>query len=177
MKLKDYSLQIKKNIAVLFHLIFLSLVVGSFSIMYLSTEYGSGLSWLRDRNYEDSPQFMTQFQQDLNSIFQYVSYRDVFEQDGVLDLSSQMFSITRGDGPEIIYTLEEVLRYARSQGFYLNSDFDVVNDLLVYDNAATAKDCRINWRAYLTDQQITEPGDAYTSLLELSREVLIGRLL
>ena len=172
MKLKDYSLQIKKNIAVLFHLIFLSLVVGSFSIMYLSTEYGSGLSWLLDRNYEDSPQFMTQFQQDLNSIFQYVSYRDVFEQEGVLDLSSQMFSITRGDGPEIIYTLEEVLRYARSQGFYLNSDFDVVNDLLVYDNAATAKDCRINWRAYLTDQQITEPGDAYTSLLELSREVL-----
>ena len=51
-----------------------------------------------------------------------------------------MFSITRNDGPEIIYTLEEVLRYARSQGFYLNSDFDVVNDLLVYDNAATAKD-------------------------------------
>ena len=172
MKLKDYSLQIKKNIAVLFHLIFLSLVIGSFSIMYLSTEYGAGLSWLRDRNYEDSPQFMAQFQQDLNSIFQYVSYRDVFEEDGVLDLSSQMFSITRGDGPEIIYTLEEVLRYARSQGFYLNSDFDVVNDLLVYDNAATAKDCRINWRAYLTDQQITEPGDAYTSLLELSREVL-----
>lgn len=82
MKLKDYSLQIKKNIAVLFHLIFLSLVIGSFSIMYLSTEYGAGLSWLRDRNYEDSPQFMAQFQQDLNSIFQYVSYRDVFEEDG-----------------------------------------------------------------------------------------------
>ncbi len=172
MKLKDYSLQIKKNFAVLLHLLFLSLIIGSFSVMYLSNEYGSGLSWLKDRSYEDSPQFTEQFQQDLNSIFRYVSYRDVFEDDGVLDLSSQMFSITRNDGPEIIYTLEEVLRYARSQGFYLNSDFDVVNDLLVYDNAATAKDCRINWRAYLTDQQITEPGDAYTSLLELSREVL-----
>lgn len=172
MKLKDYSLLIKKNIAVLLHLVFLTLAVGGISIMYLNIGVGSGLSWLRDRSYEDSPQFMAQFQKDLENIFRYVSYRDVFEEDGSLDLSSQMFSISRGDGPEIIYTLEEVLRYARSQGFYLNSSFDVSSDLLVYDNAATAKDCRINWRAYMTDQQITEPGDAYTSLLELSREVL-----
>lgn len=172
MNLKDYSLQIKKHIAVLLHLIFLALAIGGISVMYLNTELGSGISWLRDRRYEDSPQFTAQLQQDLDNIFQYVSYRDVFEEDGVLDLSSQMFSVTRGDGPEVIYTLEEVLRYARSQGFYLNSDFDVVNDLLVYDNAATSKDYRINWRAYITEQQITEPGDAYTSLLELSREVL-----
>ena len=172
MKFKDYSLLIKKNIAVLLHLIFLTLALGGLSIMYLNADSGSGLSWLRDRSYEDSPQFMVQFQKDLDSIFRYASYRDVFEEDGLLDLSSQMFSVSRGDGPEIIYTLEEVLRYARSQGFYLNSDFDVSSDLLVYDNAATAKDYRINWRAYMTDQQITEPGDAYTSLLELSREVL-----
>lgn len=172
MKFKDYSLLIKKNIAVLLHLIFLTLAVGGISIIYLNIGAGSGLSWLRNRSYEDSPQFTAQFQKDLDNIFRYVSYRDVFEEDGSLDLSSQMFSISRGDGPEIIYTLEEVLRYARSQGFYLNSNFDVASDLLVYDNAATAKDCRINWRAYMTDQQITEPGDAYTSLLELSREVL-----
>ena len=56
MKLKDYSLQIKKNFAVLLHLLFLSLIIGSFSVMYLSNEYGSGLSWLKDRSYEDSPQ-------------------------------------------------------------------------------------------------------------------------
>lgn len=127
---------------------------------------------MKQRNYEDSPQFAEQFQQDLDSIFAYVSYRDIFESDGALDLSSQMFSVTKGDGPEVIYTLEEVLRYARSQGFYLNSDFDVINDLLIYDNAATSKDYKINWRAYMTDWQLTEPGDAYTSLLELSREVL-----
>ncbi len=172
MKRADYSLLIKKNAAVLLHLIFLIIAISGISLMYFNAEPGLGLSRLRDRKYEDSPEFMAQFQQDLNALFQYVSYRDVFEHEGTLDLSSQMFSVTRGDGPEVIYTLEEVLRYARSQGFYLNSEFDVVNDLLVYDNAATAKDYRINWRAYITEQQITEPGDAYTSLLELSREVL-----
>ena len=172
MKLKKYSLQLKKNIAVFLHLIFLALAISGISVMYINSEPGSGLSWLRDHSYEDSSQFMTQFQKDLDSIFKYISYRDVFEEEGSLDLSSQMFSVTRGDGPEIIYTLEEVLRYARSQGFYLNNNFDVVSDPLVYNNASTARDYRINWRAYMPDQQITEPGDAYTSLLELSREVL-----
>lgn len=172
MRLKKYSLQIKKNIAVFLHLIFLALAVSGISVMYMHTEPGSGLSWLKDFSYEDSPQFTAQFQKDVDSIFRYISYRDVFEESGSLDLSSQMFSVTRGDGPEVIYTLEEVLRYARSQGFYLNNNFDVVNDPLVYNNASTARDYRINWRAYLTDEQITEPGDAYTSLLELSREVL-----
>ena len=172
MRLKSYSLQIKKNIAVLLHMLFLSLAVGGISVIYLNSQAGSGLSWLKQRNYESSPQFAAQFQQDLDSIFAYVSYRDVFESDGALDLSSQMFSVTKGDGPEVVYTLDEVLRYARSQGFYLNSDFDVISDLLIYDNAATSKDYKINWRAYMTDWQMTEPGDAYISLLELSREVL-----
>lgn len=172
MRLKSHSIQIKKNIAVLLHLIFLSLGVGGISVMYLNSQIGSGISWLRQKNYEDSPQFVSQFEEDLDSIFDYVAYRDVFEEDGGLDLSSQMFSVTKGEGPEIIYTLDEVLRYARSQGFYLNSDFEVINDLLIYDNAATSKDYRINWRAYMIDWEPDEPGDAYTSLLELSREVL-----
>ncbi len=169
--LKDYSMQLKKNIAVLLHLMFLTLAVAGISVMYLNTQIGSGISWLKDRRYEESDQFQAQFQQDLDNIFDYVSYRDVFETDGSLDLSREMFSITR-DGPEIIYTLEEVLRYAKSQGFYLNDRFEVVNDMFLYDNAATSTDCLVNWRAYSTDQKLTEPGDAYTSLLELSKEVL-----
>lgn len=172
MKLKDYSLQIKKHIALLLHLVFLTLALGGICVIYLNSQIGSGLSWLRDLHYEDSPPFTQQLQEDLDLIFQYVSYRDVLESEGELDLSSQMFSVSRGDGPEVIYTLEEVLRYARSQGFYLDSDFNVVNDLLVYDNGATARDYVINWRAYMTDQQIREPGDVYVSLLDLSREVL-----
>lgn len=169
--LKDYSLQIKKNIAVLLHIIFLTLAVAGISVMYLNSQIGMGISWLRDSRYDETEQFQAQFQQDLDNIFDYVSYRDVFETDGTLDLSREMFSITR-DGPEIIYTLEEVLRYAKSQGFYLNDQFEVVNDMFLYNNAATSQDCLVNWRAYSTDQKLSEPGDAYTSLLELAKEVL-----
>ncbi len=172
MKLKDYSMRIKKNIAVLLHIVFLFLVISGISMIYMNSQIGSGVSWLLNRRYEDSDQFQQQFQTDLDHIFDYVSYRDVLETNGALDLNREMFSVSNGDGPEIIYTLEEVLRYAKSQGYYLNDRFEVVNDMFVYGNAAIDRNLRINWRAYMTDQKLTEPGDAYTSLLELSKEVL-----
>jgi signal transduction histidine kinase len=170
--LKDYSFQIRKNIAVLLHIVFLTLIVAGISIIYSDSSSGLGWSDVMRQDYEDTEQFQAQFQADLDHVFKYISYRDVFETGGSLDLSKEMFSFTRSDGPEIIYTLEEVLRYAKSQGYYLNDRFEVVNDLFVYDNASMAKDQIVNWRAYPTDQQITEPGDAYTSLLDLSKEVL-----
>lgn len=172
MKLKDYSLRIKKNIAVLLHIIFLTLAVVSISVMYLNTQIGSGIFWLLDRNYYDSQQFQEQLQQDLDHIFKYVSYRDVFETDGALDLSKEMFAVSHGDSTPQTYTLEEVIRYAKSQGFYLNEQFDVVSDLFIYDTASTSRDYLVKWRAYDVNRTIQEPGDAYSSLLDLSREVL-----
>ena len=171
MKLKTYSLQIKKNIAVFLHIIFLTMVVAGISIMYLNGSVGAGLARLLNRNYEDSSAFQEQFQADVDRVFRYVSYRDVFEEDGALDLSKKMFTVSRS-GTDMTYTLEEVIRYARGQGFYLNDQFEVLNDLFIYDTASTAKDCLVKWRAYDTNRIITEPGDAYASMLELSREVL-----
>ena len=172
MKLKDYSMQIRKNIAVLLHIIFLSLAVGGISVIYVNTQAGDGLSQIFKRGYEDSPRFEEQFQEDVDHILKYVAYRDIFETDGALDLSNQMFSVASGDGPEIIYTLEEVLRYARNQGFYLNDEFEVMHDSLIYGDASGAPDQRVIWRAYNPNATLSEPGDAYTSLLNLSKEVL-----
>lgn len=172
MKLNTHSLQIRKTLAVLLHIVFLTLAVASISFMYLHTQIGSGLSWIFDRQYEDTQKFQDQFQSDLDLLFKYVAYRDVFETDGSLDLSKEMFAVSHGDGPEITYTLEEVLRYAKSQGFYLNDQFEVINDLFIYSNASTSRDQHVIWRAYDKNPIINEPGDAYSSLLDLSREVL-----
>ena len=172
MRLKDYSMRIKKNIAVFLHILFLFMAVLSISVMYLNTNVGSGLSWILDRQYDDSAAFRQQFQEDLDHVFKYVAYRDVFETDGNLDLSKEMFAVSRDNGPEITYTLEEVLRYAKSQGFYLNDQFEVVNDLFIYDDASTAKDQLVYWRAYDPNATLKEPGDAFSSLLDLSKEVL-----
>lgn len=172
MKLKDYSLQIKKNISVMLHIIFLTLAIAGISVMYLNSQIGSGISWLLNRNYEDSAGFEQRFHEDLNHIFSYVAYRDTFETDGSLDLSREMFTVSRGDGPQITYTLEEVIRYAKGQGFYLDKDFQIVSDLFIYDDASTTKDYKVHWRAYDAERQAEGPGEAYSSLLELSTEVL-----
>ena len=172
MRLKDYSMRIKKNIAVFLHILFLFMAVLSISVMYLNTSIGSGLSWILDRRYDDSAAFRDHFQEDLDHVFKYVAYRDVFETDGSLDLSKEMFAVSRDNGPEITYTLEEVLRYAKSQGFYLNDQFEVVNDLFIYDDASTARDQVVYWRAYDPNATLKEPGDAFSSLLDLSKEVL-----
>lgn len=172
MRLKDYSMRIKKNIAVFLHILFLLMVVLSISVMYLNTNIGSGISWILDRKFDDSAAFRQQFQEDLDHVFKYVAYRDVFETDGNLDLSKEMFAVSRDNGPEITYTLEEVLRYAKSQGFYLNDQFEVVNDLFIYDDASTARDQLVYWRAYDPNATLKEPGDAFSSLLDLSKEVL-----
>lgn len=172
MKLTDYPFQVKKSIAVLLHIIFLTLAVAGISFIYLNSQVGNGITWVLDRNYEDSEQFQKQVEKDINLIFKYIAYRDVFETAGQLDLSSEMFSVSRNGGSEITYTLEEVLRYAKSQGFYINDNFEVVNDLFIYDSASTTKDQRVNWRAYDPNATISEPGEAYTSLLDLTKEVL-----
>lgn len=150
-------MRIKKNFAVVLHIIFLLTVVAGISIMYLHSQIGAGIGWISDNHYEDSEAFQKQFQSDIDHILKYSAYRDVFESDGSLDLSKQMFSVSRGDSPEIIYTLEEVLRYAKSQGFYLNEQFQVVNDTFIYDNASTARDQYVNWRAYDPNAILKEP--------------------
>ena len=40
MRLKDYSMRIKKNIAVFLHILFLFMAVLSISVMYLNTNVG-----------------------------------------------------------------------------------------------------------------------------------------
>ena len=62
MRLKDYSMRIKKNIAVFLHILFLFMAILSISVMYLNTNIGSGMSWILDRKYDDSAAFRQQFQ-------------------------------------------------------------------------------------------------------------------
>ena len=75
MRLKDYSMRIKKNIAVFLHILFLFMAILSISVMYLNTNIGSGMSWILDRKYDDSAAFRQQFQADLDHVFKYVAYR------------------------------------------------------------------------------------------------------
>lgn len=157
---------------VLLHLIFLTLVIAGVSIVYENSELGKGADTILEAEYEDSDAFQEQFQEDLDHVFHYVAYKDAFETNGNLDISKEMFSVSKNDGPEMVYTLDEVLRYAKSQGYYLDRNYKIVNDLYVNEDVSMPKDYVVSWRSYPVDNAANGPGDVYVSLLDLAKEVM-----
>ncbi len=169
---KSYSLRIRKHIAALFHILFLGITVYALTVLYLRVDIGSGVSSILATDFEDTVEFTQQIQSDVDDIFLYVAYRDVFETDGELDLSKNIFSVSTDDGPEIIYNLEEVIRLAQENGYYLDEHYHVKSDIIFHDEITTSRTYRINWKAYNPYFSAEGPGASYTSLPELAKEVM-----
>lgn len=159
----------KKEHAVLLHILFVILVVAGVTIMYNNPHYGEGISWLTNETYEDTPEFIRQFKTDIDDIFNYIKYKEVFESDGKLAYSKPVVRVTTGPGEETTYTVDEMVRMAKSMGYYLNEKFKVDGR---YTPDDSEQSIRINWRAYDPDHQDSEPGESYTSMAELAKEVL-----
>ena len=70
-------MQIQKWIARLAHLFFLILGLIGISLMYINGNFGLGLTGIGSVPYEDTAEFNTQFNNDLNDIFLYMEYQDV----------------------------------------------------------------------------------------------------
>ena len=77
-KLSHIPMQIQKWIASLAHLFFLILGLIGISLMYINGNFGLGLTGIGSVPYEDTAEFNTQFNNDLNDIFLYMEYQDVF---------------------------------------------------------------------------------------------------
>ena len=76
----------RKLILTLFHIIFVAMSVFGISAMYLNSNYGKGVKWIYEDAYEDSAQFDKQLTEDIDRIFTYVGYKDMFETNGKLDM-------------------------------------------------------------------------------------------
>ncbi len=107
------------------HIIFLLLTMAGFSAMYLNANYGKGIKWLYNEAYEDSASFCAQLEKDIDRIFTYVGYKNMFETNGKLDLNKPIVGISDGPGMYEEYTLDEIVRYAKKRGYYLDENFIV----------------------------------------------------
>ena len=168
---KDTALSVKKKVVVFLHLIFLCLSIFGISLMYLNSHYGSGVAMIHEAKYEDSDEFSAQLQEDIDLIFSYVAYRDILEVNGSLEMSLPMVTIRSSQDQEIVYTIDELVRYARQMGYYLDGNYDIVEDSLI-SNDIPEPEVYVLWRAYAADDQYTEPGDAYSTLKQLSLDTL-----
>ncbi len=164
----------KKFTTLLLHLAFLSVAMLGLSLMYLNYNYGRGIHLFSHSTYEDSDLFRAQLEKDISRIFDYVNYKDVFETDGQLDYSKKMVGVSYSSGIEtqsLTYTLDELIRYGKSLGYYLNSDYEVVQSEV--DMPSSKEDnFVVDWRVYMPSDSYSEPGDAYSTLEGLSLEIM-----
>ena len=160
----------RKEKAILAHLLFSLLVVIGVSVMYNNTHYGEGIGWIANESYENTPEFAGQLKSDIDDIFNYVKYKEVFETNGKLDYSKFIIRVADGPGTTKDFTLDEMIRHAKSQGYYLNEQFKVSGG---HPNKTGEElNYQVVYRAYEPDFKAAEPGDSFQSIDQLSYEVL-----
>ena len=116
-KLSHIPMQIQKWIASLAHLFFLILGLIGISLMYINGNFGLGLTGIGSVPYEDTAEFNTQFNNDLNDIFLYMEYQDVFGADSSIDLSRRMLKMTFGPSETENFSLSSLISYLESMGY------------------------------------------------------------
>lgn len=164
----------KKILLTVLHVVFVLVAAAGFSAMYLSSDFGKGISWLRSEEYEDTEQFHRLFSEDIDKIFTYIGYKDVFETNGELDLNKVIVGVNDGPGLDEILTLDDIIRYAKRRGYYLDENFEVKGSPVSMDNDDDLE-LTIDWQTYNPNFQDQGLYNERMTKEELSFEVL-GRL-
>lgn len=140
----------RKQILTMLHIFFVLIAVAGISAMYLNANYGKGIKWIYTEAYEDSDSFCSQLQADINKLFTYVGYRDMFETDGQLDMHKPIVVYTDGPGAKKqTYNLDQIIRYAKTRGYYLDDSFSLTGSpMSMDDDEESDKEIYIDYQAY-----------------------------
>ena len=123
-------------------------------------------------SYSDTSAFTNQFEYDVNQVFEYAKYRQVFETNGNLDMSKVIVTVSDGNpNNELDYTVEEIVDYAKVHGYTLNKNWEIT-DIPVSEELEDEPLLYVTQKAYDPEAEYTEPMDAYMTLSDISYEVL-----
>lgn len=128
------KIRVQKAVLSLLSVVFLAMALAGVSAMYLNGGYGRGISWVYEESYEDSDTFSMKLGKDIENIFTYIGYKDLFETDGQLDMSKPIVRLTDGPGVDEDWTLDQIVRYARIRGYYLGENFTVQGSPMSMDD-------------------------------------------
>ena len=87
-----------KRLVGFLHFLFACVTLVGIGFMYLNSNYGRGLDWIKTETFEQSPDFSKKVQADITNIFDYVQYQDIFEVNGEVDYSQVVLEVTTGPG-------------------------------------------------------------------------------
>lgn len=170
----------KKLITGSIHALSVFLLLISLVLINLSSGNRSLLSVLNQPEYLSSSIFEERVSETLDDVLEYIELRDLFEKKGTLNLN-QVIAQADESGTTVSYTLNYLIQYARSMGYYLNAknelQFDDKSASLSKSEDEREHQIRITFRAYLPEYRPASPSDGITTVGHLAREALgyLGR--
>ena len=176
MKQKVSAIFLKRFIGLL-HVAFAVLTLTGIGFMYLNSNYGRGLDWLENETFEQSPDFNKKVQADIANIFNYIEYQSYFETNKEVDYNKIVLEGTTGPGGDKSYTLNDIIMYGKSLGYYLDESDNYalkINEEQLAEALAGVEPERlyVRWRCYQSAEELTGPEQSYATLPELTYEVL-----
>ncbi len=174
---QDSSAVIMKRLVGFLHVVFAFVVLVGIGFMFLNINYGRGLGWVREETFEQSPGFYKKLQSDLNSIFDYITYREMFESNGEVDYNRNVLEVSMADGDINTYTLNDIIQYGKSLGFYIDeeNDYELAGspgDLPEWVTGDQLEPVYVLYRCYQSEEDLTGPEQSFATLPELTYEIL-----
>ena len=172
MTIRKLSLYQRKIAACVVHLFFLALAFIGVGIMYMNDNLGVGITRVHSGSYEETEEFTQYFNEDLSDIFQYMEYHKIFSTGGSVDVSNEMLQMTFGPNDTRSFSLNDIIKYLKSMGYYLNEDFQCTP--VNVDEKRKPLKGYVAWSAADPDVYYTslKEGMRYCSLEEISLEIL-----
>ncbi len=172
MKQQSRTAAIKRSVGFL-HFIFACVTLLGIGFMYLNSNYGRGLEWLEAETFEQSPDFTKKVQADITSIFDYIRYKEIFEENGEVNYTKKVLEVTSGPGGERTYTLNDIILYGKSLGYYLDeSDNYALKGSPDQVDDADMEQLYVRWRCYQSEEELTGPDQSFSTLPDLTYEIL-----
>ena len=143
----------KKFILPFIHLFSVVLLLLSLIVLHFAPKSHDAISFLKEKNYLSSSDFDSAISESVNDIFDYIDLRDLFESKGTLDLNHTIAQ-SETNGATRSYSLDYLIKYARSMGYYLNEKNEIMEDgPATITKAQDEKEhmIRVTYRSYLPD--------------------------
>ena len=162
-----------KRLVGFLHFLFACVTLVGIGFMYLNSNYGRGLDWIKTETFEQSPDFSKKVQADITNIFDYVQYQDIFESNGEVDYSQVVLEVTTGPGGEKSYTLDDIIQYGKSLGYYMDeSDNYALKGGPETLSEEDQEQVYVRYRCYQSEEDLTSPDQSFSTMPDLTYEIL-----
>jgi len=164
----------KKIILTIINFISIILIICSIGVLTFGAADGSALEYIRQPDYVKSTSYESQANEMMTDVFDYVQLTDIFEENGKLNLG---LIIAQADiqGQNVSYSLDYLIQYARSMGYYFDSWNRLRNDgsrTISKEDDELNHQIIVQYKAYLPNYKQTSPTDGQMSLGSLAEEAL-----